>query len=98
MRARQSRFILSKTMAGRGRCFGGGGEVLAGRGGSSVTLLWRDNDTNETSFTLERNLGNLGPWIQIAVLSSNLTSYVDGSVEAGTNYAYRLRSWNGAGA
>jgi len=47
--------------------------------------------------SIERSLGNLGPWIQVAVLSSNLNSYVDGSVDAGTNYAYRLRSWNSAG-
>jgi len=72
-------------------------KLLAATAGSSVTLLWRDNDTNETSFTIERSLGNLGPWIQVAVLSSNLNSYVDGSVDAGTNYAYRLRSWNSAG-
>lgn len=62
-----------------------------------ANLLWRDNDGNESGFKIERSAGTNGAWIEIASVSSNVTSYTDTSVSAGTNYSYRLRSWNAAG-
>jgi hypothetical protein len=72
-------------------------KLLAASAGNSVTLLWRDNDVNEAGFRLERSVGDSGAWVQLASVSSNLTAYVDNSAAPGTNYSYRLRSWNGAG-
>ena len=73
-------------------------KLLSAIAGNAVTLLWRDNDSNETSFTVERALGNSGSWIQVASVASNVVSYLDSTVESGTNYSYRLRSWNSGGA
>lgn len=64
---------------------------------NSVTLFWRDNDGNESGFKIERCVGTNSDWIEIADVSTNLTSYADLTAIGGTHYSYRLRSWNGAG-
>ena len=72
-------------------------KLLSATAGSTVNLLWRDNDTNETSFEVDRSLGASGAWSQIASLPAGSTTYSDMSVSAGTSYSYRVRSWNGQG-
>ena len=63
-----------------------------------IHLLWRDNDNNESGFTLERCAGTNGVWSEIASLATNVTTYGDGTVVPGATYSYRVRSWNAAGS
>lgn len=65
---------------------------------AAVTLQWRDNDNNESGFIVQRRLGADGLWTQIASLATNITTWVDVPVSMGTNYSYRVQSWNAAGA
>jgi len=61
-----------------------------------VRIRWRDNDVLETGFRLERRTSG-GPWTEIAVVSTNVVEYQDRSVQTGTRYEYRVRSWNPGG-
>jgi hypothetical protein len=65
---------------------------------AQLTLTWQDNSTNETNFGVERKTGTGGTYAQIALVSANITSYVDTSVTIGVTYCYRVRAVNSAGA
>ncbi|MEM6831104.1 MAG: discoidin domain-containing protein, partial [Bacteroidota bacterium] len=54
-----------------------------------VQLSWKDNASDETSFSLERSNG--GAYQVIATLQANRTSYIDTNLEEGT-YTYRIRA------
>jgi len=71
--------------------------LLSAIAGNSVSLTWRDNDNNETGFALERSPGSGGTWYPLATVGKSITNYVDAGVVPGTNYTYRIRSWNSAG-
>ncbi|GAB4395839.1 MAG: hypothetical protein OHK0053_06950 [Microscillaceae bacterium] len=70
-----------------------------------VALRWRDNDDNETSFSIERSpavlSGNgdtvLGSFVEIDRVLAGTTNYNDLTVEGNTLYAYRVRALNGGG-
>ena len=64
---------------------------------NGVGIEWRDNDSNELQFLIERKVLPGGAWSQIAIVASNLTSYTDWMPPPGTNVAYRLRASNAAG-
>lgn len=72
-------------------------KLLVVTASNNVNLLWRDNDNNEAGFKVERSFSTNGPWTEIAGLQSNVTAFVDASVVPGTNYSYRVRSWNAQG-
>lgn len=72
-------------------------KLLTATGTGSVSLSWRDNDVNESGFSIERSLGSGGAWGEIARLGSNVTTYADASIAPAGGYAYRIRSWNAAG-
>lgn len=72
-------------------------KLLSAIATNSIGLLWRDNDQNETGFTIERSSNTNATWSQIASVGSNVTSYIDSSVAQGVNYSYRLRSSNASG-
>jgi hypothetical protein len=61
-----------------------------------VELLWNDNSNNESGFIIERRIGS-GAFVVIATVGANVTSYIDGTVSAGTDYAYRVRATNSGG-
>lgn len=63
--------------------------------GSSVTLNWSDNSSNEDGFEIERS-DNGGTFNQIASVSANTNSYPDSNLSAGT-YTYRVRAYNSGG-
>jgi len=48
---------------------------------SGLRVNWTDNSGSETEYRLERQLGDCGvdrqPWVEIAVLPANTTSYDD---------------------
>ena len=63
-----------------------------------LTLTWQDNSTNENNFVIERMTGTNGTFAQIAMVASNIVSYVDTSVSSGVTYCYRVDASNSAGA
>lgn len=61
-----------------------------------VTLTWTDNSTNETGFKIERMTGT-GNWSVNGSVATNILTYTDASVTAGTTYVFRVYSFNSAG-
>lgn len=66
-------------------------QLTAVADGTSVTLTWTDNSTNESVFDIERkdNGGNFNP---ITTVRAETTSYVDSGLNANTQYTYRVRA------
>jgi hypothetical protein len=65
--------------------------------GSSLTLAWNDNSSDEAGFKIERATGGGTDYAQIATVGSNTTSYIDGDLSSGLQYSYRVRAYNAAG-
>lgn len=66
---------------------------------TSVNLLWVDNATNETAYTVERATNPAGPW---TVLSSTLpagtTTYTATGLTTSTLYYFRVKATNASGS
>lgn len=60
-------------------------------------LQWADNSTNETGFRVERKIKNQA-YIQIGQTTTNMTLYDDFSSVTGTQYCYRIITFNQFGA
>lgn len=66
--------------------------------GPQVKLTWVDNSTNETSFSIERQVG-AGSFSAIATVGANVTTYTQTTgVTAGNTYTYRVKAVNAAGS
>jgi Zn-dependent metalloprotease len=61
---------------------------------SRIDLHWTDNATIEAGFKLERAT-NGGSFTLIATVGTNVTSYANISLVAGTSYQYRVRAYDG---
>ncbi len=90
--ALEQRRLLSSSL--------GAPDALQGEAGSatSVDLIWRDNATAETSFTVQRRTGPGGTWATIASPSSNVVALQDTGLSSGTEYHYRVRANDGGGS
>jgi hypothetical protein len=69
--------------------------ATANSGSLQAGLIWQDNATNETGYSLERAVGN-GSYNVIAALGSDTVSYTDIGLVAGTTYFYRVRANGGS--
>ena len=58
-----------------------------------IGLSWSTPQTNGLLFSIERKTGADGVYAQIGT-AQDTNSYVDSTVFPGTNYYYRVRSWN----
>ena len=63
---------------------------------SQVDVTWTDGSNDETAFHLERRVG-AGSFVELAILSANVTTYSDLTAAPDTSYAYRVRAKNDAG-
>ena len=63
---------------------------------NKVELFWVDNSSNEISFKIERKT-NTSIWAEIGSVAANIITYVDATVTSGTNYTYRISSYNNSG-
>jgi hypothetical protein len=71
--------------------------ILSAAAGSSVNVVWRNNDPGATTFSLERSAGVSGSWTPLASVPANLTNWLDSTVAPATTYSYRMRARNAAG-
>jgi hypothetical protein len=63
-----------------------------------INLGWTDNSTNEAAFEIERSTTGIGgTYTLLATVSANTISYSEASVNASTEYCYRVRAINVAG-
>lgn len=64
---------------------------------AQLTSTCQGNSTNGSNFGVERKTGTDGTYTQIALVSTNTTSYVDTGVTHGVTYCYRVNATNGVG-
>jgi hypothetical protein len=67
-------------------------------GTNSIRLTWTDNANNESGFAIERKTGAGGTYAQVASVGANVTTYTNTGLAANTQYYYRARATNAAGA
>ncbi|MBA4146497.1 MAG: hypothetical protein H0X66_00155 [Verrucomicrobia bacterium] len=65
---------------------------------SQINLAWTDTSDVETSFEIERAPAASGPWIEIARVAANETTYSDGNLFSASTWFYRVRARNAGGA
>ena len=63
---------------------------------TQINLTWNDNAGNENGFTIERKTA-AGTFGQLLTIGANVKSYADTGLVQGTEYFYRVRSYNGNG-
>ncbi|MBI2821380.1 MAG: fibronectin type III domain-containing protein [Acidobacteria bacterium] len=63
--------------------------------GPEIYLIWTDNSSDETGFTLERKAAG-GVYTPIS-LAANMTAYLDTALSASTTYSYRIKASNAGG-
>jgi hypothetical protein len=63
---------------------------------SQINLAWTDNSNNEDGFKIERQNSD-GTWTQVATVGTNVTTWSDTGLAAGTTYTYRVRAYNAGG-
>ncbi|MBI4237261.1 MAG: fibronectin type III domain-containing protein [Deltaproteobacteria bacterium] len=64
--------------------------------GRTVTIIWTDNSSDETGFSILRKDSLTGTYTQVGTVGANTTTYSE-SVSAGT-YWYRVQATNANGA
>lgn len=66
---------------------------------AKVTLVWKDNSSDETGFTIERSTNSTftAPNLVSVDVPANTTTYTTGNLIRNTPYYFRIRALNGAG-
>ncbi|WP_100658144.1 M12 family metallo-peptidase [Alteromonas flava] len=63
---------------------------------NAVTIAWTDNATDEELYVVQRR-DAASSWTTVARLGTNVTSFVDNTVNADSTYEYRVAAANSAG-
>jgi gliding motility-associated-like protein len=61
---------------------------------NDVKITWEDNTMDEQGFILERST-NAVNYVALVTLNSNVITFIDNTVVAGTKYFYRIRAFKG---
>ncbi|MDN5205237.1 fibronectin type III domain-containing protein [Fulvivirgaceae bacterium BMA10] len=64
---------------------------------TTIDLSWTDNSSNETGFEIERSTVSGSGYTLITTTNSDITSFTDSGLTAGTTYYYQIRAINGVG-
>ena len=70
--------------------------TLSASSSTAINLTWRDNSSNETEFWIERS-DNGSSFTQVAIVPSNITTYLNTGLQPNRRYYYRVRAHNSAG-
>ncbi len=75
--------------------------TVTGTTASSVDLSWTDRSLLEDGYRIERCTGTAatcteGDFAEVGQVGTEVSVYTDGTVVAGTTYAYRIRAYRGA--
>jgi uncharacterized repeat protein (TIGR02543 family) len=65
--------------------------------GSTATLNWTDNSTNETGFKVKRATAAAGPYTQVGLTATNIPTYTDTGLSPQTTYYYQVVATNSVG-
>lgn len=65
--------------------------------GVQVNLGWQDNASSESGFFVELSADGGNAWTQVGNAGVGATSYSVTNLQPGTDYAFRVRAFNGAG-
>ncbi|GAA0565636.1 fibronectin type III domain-containing protein [Chitinophaga japonensis] len=65
---------------------------------NKLRINWNDRSNNETGFEVYRSTSSNGTYSIITTTGANVTSYTDSSLNANTNYYYRLKAINTYGS
>ncbi len=68
--------------------------MTASQNGSSVTVGWTDNSSDETGFKIQKRTSSETTYTSIATLDANAISYTDNNVSEGSTYYYRVSAVN----
>jgi len=71
------------------------GLATAGLGTQAIDLAWTDNSSVEDAYEVSRSTSAGGPWVMIATLSPNTTTYRDSAVFPDQPYVYVVRARTG---
>lgn len=64
---------------------------------NQVKLNWNDSSTNESGFKIDRKEGTAAWSINYASVATDIETYTDAAVTAGSTYTYRVYSYNSVG-
>ena len=59
---------------------------------TQIDLVWTDQSTDETGFSIERTIAGANSWAQAASVAQNNEHFSDRSLEPLTSYQYRVRA------
>jgi hypothetical protein len=63
----------------------------------NIQVSWQDNSDNESAFEVSRSTGASGTYVVLATVDSNISTYQDTSVDAASEYCYRVRALGTSG-
>ena len=72
--------------------------VVTVQSSSSIGLSWTDSASDETGFSVERQVAGSSTWTLVTTTGAGVTSYTDTTVQASTEYSYRVSAENAAGS
>ncbi|MFX1358327.1 MAG: ABC transporter substrate-binding protein, partial [Promethearchaeota archaeon] len=61
---------------------------------NQISLQWTDTESNEDGFRIQRKLGVMGTYMEIATVGPNINTYVDTDLLPEGMYYYRVQSYN----
>lgn len=63
---------------------------------SAIRLAWEDSD-NESGYSLQRALDEVGAWSLVHSVDADETNFLDSGLDPNTRYCYRLKAFNTLG-
>jgi len=64
---------------------------------NQLDLVWADSSNNEAGFKIERKVGLVGVFVEIATVGAKVTSFSNLGLIANTRYFFRVRAYNRGG-
>ncbi|MDA8541851.1 Ig-like domain-containing protein [Gammaproteobacteria bacterium] len=73
-------------------------EMTISQNGSSVTIGWKDNSSDESGFKINRRTASEITYTLLTTIDSNISTYTDSDVVEGTAYFYAVSAINANGS